>query len=169
MTKDRTYSFLFIGNSYTYVNELWEVFRKAAESAGYSVTVDSVTCGGYYLDFLADPGDLYGAEVAKKLDSQKYDYVFVQEQSMCPILDYARFERGAKALYEKIKENGAQFVFYQTWGRKTGSGDLASLKLTNESMTRALAEAYQKLGAELNVPVSPAVLYSMKSIPRTRN
>ena len=74
---------------------------------------------------------------------------------MCPILDYARFERGAKALYEKIKENGAQFVFYQTWGRKTGSGDLASLKLTNESMTRALAEAYQKLGAELNVPVSP--------------
>lgn len=155
MKKDRIYFFLFLGNSYTYYNELWDVFQKAASSAGYSVTVDSVTHGGYYLDQLADPLNPYGAQVEEKLSAQKYDYVFLQEQSTCPLLNNNRFESGAKALLEKIKQNGAACILYQTWGRKTGSNDLTANNWTNESMTRDLAAAYRKLGAKLNIPVSP--------------
>lgn len=155
MTKDRIYSFLFIGNSYTFYNNLWDVFQKIAADAGYSVTVDNVTCGGYYLDQHADPQNPYGAQIEEKLSSQKYDYIFLQEQSLCPILNYTRFENGATALAEKIKKNGATGIFYQTWGRKTGSKNLTENNWTNESMTKDLATEYQKVGAKLNIPVSP--------------
>lgn len=154
--KDHTYSFLFIGNSYTYYNEVWSFFQKISSSVGYTFEVDHVTHGGYYLDQFADIQDEYGAQVEEKLSSQKYDYVFLQEQSLCPILNNARFESGATVLLEKIKKNGAACILYQTWGRKTGSDDLAANNLSNESMTRILAEAYRELGEKLHLPVSPA-------------
>lgn len=146
---------LFIGNSYTYYNELWNVFQKVAESAGYSVTVDHVCRGGYYLDQFLDLNDPAAVEVEEKLNQNKYDYVCMQEQSANPILNYARFENGAAKLHEKIQKNGAKVFLYQTWGRKTGSETLKEHGWTNESMTEGLREAYVRLGKTLNIPVSP--------------
>lgn len=154
MKKDRVYSFLFLGNSYTYYNELWDVFRKVCAGAGYSVTVDHVNCR--YLDELLDAQYECCGQFQEKMDTQKYDYVFMQEQSLRPILHYDLFENAATAISEKVRKNGASCVFYQTWGRKTGSADLTANHLTNESMTKSLAEAYRKAGAKLNIPVSPA-------------
>ena len=47
-------SVLFIGNSYTYYNSLWTIFRGLASKAGYKVTVSSITSGGYTLEKFAD-------------------------------------------------------------------------------------------------------------------
>ncbi|MBQ4108475.1 MAG: hypothetical protein IJC80_03635, partial [Clostridia bacterium] len=40
-----------------------------------------------------------------------------------------------------------------TWGRKTGSPDLATLNLTNESMTWKMAAAYNAIAEELDIPI----------------
>lgn len=152
LKKDRTYSVLFIGNSYTYYNSLWDVFQQLSGDAGYSFSVDQVTSGGYYLDQFTDLKDPYGKLLETKLAQAKYDYAFLQEQSRSPIMSYDRFEAGAAALCEKLAANGARAVLYETWGRKTGADGLIG---TNESMSRALAEAYERLGRELGLPVSP--------------
>lgn len=156
-TLDKTtpYRVLFIGNSYTYYNDLWELFTQVAESGGYTVTADHVTQGGYYLDQYTNPTDPFGKELQEKLDTNRYDYVFIQEQSTCPITNYERFEAGATQLHGMITENGAQCILYQTWARETGSPALTANRWTNKSMYRDLREAYETLGETLQTAVSP--------------
>ena len=156
-TLDKTtpYRVLFIGNSYTYYNELWDLFAQVAESGGYTVTADHVTQGGYYLDQFTNPADPFGKELSEKLAENRYDYVFIQEQSTCPFTNYERFEAAATQLHGMIVENGAQCVLYQTWARETGSPALSANRWTNKGMTEDLREAYETLGETLEVPVSP--------------
>lgn len=152
-------SVLFIGNSYTYYGELWSVFQKIAYSAGYNANVDNVTEGSYRLYQFADPNDTRGAVVERKLSENTYDIVFLQEQSVDPIINYERFEAGATTLYNRIKEHNSdcRVILYQTWGRKTGSDTLTNngRGWTNETMTHDVRYAYAKLGETLGLDISP--------------
>lgn len=153
-------SVLFIGNSYTYYGELWSVFQKVAYSAGYNVNVDSVTEGSHRLYQFADPSDARGAVVERKLSENLYDIVFLQEQSVDPIINYERFESGATTLYNRIMQHNpdCRVILYQTWGRKSGSDTLTTDNRgwTNETMTYDVRYAYAKLGETLGLEVSPA-------------
>lgn len=158
LPKDKKYSILFIGNSYTKRNNMsTDIFLPMAKTAGYDVEVKAILNGGHTLEAFADPNDTYGSLVARELNAKnagKYDFVILQEQSLRPINMTGKFYDGARALAEKIKAAGATPVLYSTWGRKTGSSDLADLNMTNESMTWTLAANYGAIGKELGVPVA---------------
>ena len=150
------YSILFIGNSYTYYNDLPSLFKSLGESAGYTLDVDSITKGSHKLSQFANPSDDYGKKVEQALTgTKKYDYVVLQEQSICPITDDAPdFYSAVRNLSERIRKTGAEPILYSTWGRKTGHSTLKTYGWTNESMTWKLAASYQKIGDELNVKVT---------------
>ncbi|MBE6970434.1 MAG: SGNH/GDSL hydrolase family protein [Ruminococcaceae bacterium] len=151
-----TYSILFIGNSYTYCNDMpTAIFERIAEEAGYQVEVTAITKGAYHLSQFADPTDEYGAAVEEALTgTKKYDFVILQEQSVHPAAENAPdFYSAVRNLSERIKATGAEPVLYATWGRKTGSSTLDTYGWTNESMTWKLAAAYQAIGDELGIPV----------------
>lgn len=153
----KTYSILFIGNSYTYYNDMpTAIFKNLAKAAGYDVEITSITKGGYTLEQMADPNDIYGAQVEKALTgTKKYDYVILQEQSARPATALVENFYGAvRNLSARIQESGATPILYSTWGRKTGSDTLAKYGWTNESMTWKLAAAYEAIGKELNIPVA---------------
>ena len=157
----KTYSILFIGNSYTYYNDMpATVFRKIADAAGVEVKVRSITNGGHTLEKMANPADPYGVQVQKALKSgEKYDYVILQEQSVRPASKNAeKFYQAVRSLVGRIRAIGAEPVLYATWGRKTGHATLAEYGWTNESMTWRLAAAYEAIGKELNIPVAHAGL-----------
>lgn len=155
MNKDKTYSVLFIGSSrFFFNNGIWKAFSKIAADAGYTVKVDSVTGSGYYLDQFLDPNDPYGLTLARKLKTKKFDFAIIQEISTCPILDYARFERGVTGLYEMLSEKGIQTVLQTTWGSKAGEPGMVGRGETTETMTEKLAQANQKIAAKLRLPVS---------------
>lgn len=156
LCKDREYSILFIGNSYTYYNDMPQVFfANAAKAAGYDrVTVDAVTKGGYYLEAHADERDEIGALVEQALQEKRYDYVVLQEQSVIPASDPERFFRAARAITEKVRKNGAKPVFYCTWGRKTGHPMLSEINMTHDSMTQALKASYTSIAKALDGPVA---------------
>ena len=158
--KNKTYEILFIGNSYTYYNStVPEEFRRIALSRGYTVNVDSVTKGSYSLELFADPNDEMGKQVDRKICENKYDYVFIQEQSCNPVTDPERFYRGVSSMAEKIRSCGAEPVLYCTWGRHKGSKDIEKLGLeSNEAMTWRLAAAYTRIGQELDIIVAYAGL-----------
>lgn len=153
MGKNSSYKILFIGNSYTFYNDMpTAIFEKIAESAGYDVKIETVTKGGWTLEKHADPADEVGAKVAEKLvDGAGYDFVIIQEQSRRPVTNPAAFYDGARNLVGRIRDIGATPVFYSTWGRKTGSETLDTYKLTNESMTWGLAAAYNAIADEFGV------------------
>ena len=153
----KTYSILFIGNSYTYYNNMPEtIFKNLAKSAGYDVEIASITEGAYTLEKMADPNDTYGAQVERALTgTKKYDYVILQEQSARPATaSVGDFYEAVRNLSARIQESGATPILYSTWGRKMGSSTLTKNGWTNESMTWKLAAAYEAIGKELNIPVA---------------
>lgn len=158
LSKDKSYRVLFVGNSYTIRNNLTDIFKNIAVSAGYDVTVDKVLKGAYTLLKFADENDEYGAQVKTALDSNKYDFVVIQGQSYMPISDPGSFYDGVRAMNEKIKANGATPILYETWGRKTGHSVLTQYGWTNETMTWKLAGAYEAIGKELGIDVAYAGL-----------
>ena len=108
-------SVLFIGNSYTYVNDLPNTLRQLALSLDDTMTVASSAPGGYTLF----QHSTYAPTIAA-IESQDWDFVVLQEQSQLGALpfDVTTTELGASALVQRIEENHecTYPVFYMTWG-----------------------------------------------------
>lgn len=144
---------LFIGNSFTYVSDVPGTFEKIAKTAGHNVNVTSITNGGHYLYEHGNINDEFGAQVHAALANNKYDYVFIQDQSTNAIKDPEAFYTSVRRMVGMVRENGATPVLYATWGHKEGSSYMLE-GWTNESMTYDLAAAYTAIGEELDVLVS---------------
>lgn len=150
-------SVLFIGNSYTYVNDLPNTLRQLALSLGDTVTVASSAPGGYTL--------FQHSTYAPTLDaiaSQDWDYVVMQEQSQLGALpfDVTTTELGATALVEAIEESyECTFpIFYMTWGRQNGDAqNCASFPFmcTYDGMQQGLRTNYIALGEYHDGYVAP--------------
>jgi hypothetical protein len=70
---------LFIGNSYTGVNNLPQLFSDLSLSLGDSVFVDSYNPGGYTFEM-----HVVDANTIAKINSRPWDFVVLQEQSQRP-------------------------------------------------------------------------------------
>ena len=150
-------SVLFIGNSYTYCNDLPSLFGELARSRGYELQVRSVTKGGHTLEGHADPADECGAKLEALLQSERFDAVFLQEVSVRPALDDKKpFFNAVRTLCARLRRTGdVRILLYQTWGRKEPCETLDAHGWTNREMTLRLAAAYEKIAAEQGCLVSP--------------
>ncbi len=112
---------LFIGNSYTYVNDLPQLLHDLAASAGDTIEFDSSTPGGYTFQLHCS-----NATTLSKIKAQPWDFVILQAQSQEPSFDPAQVQTDtypyARQLCDSIKANNtcSEVVFYMTWGRKNG-------------------------------------------------
>ena len=112
---------LFLGNSYTYVNDLPKMIEDIAASENKTFTHESVTPGGctLFLHLDESQGSL------TKIRKGDWDYVVLQEQSQLPVIDYYRhnsLKPSYKALHDSIMlyNPNAKVVGYMTWGRRYG-------------------------------------------------
>lgn len=156
-----TYRVLFIGNSFTYYNDMNQpngIFARIAKKAGYSgIKVTTVYKGGYYLHQFLDDSDSYGHQVLTLLGSStKFDIVILQEQSANPIADPGDFYESCRRFKELIDKNGAEMWLYSTWGYKTGHSGLGTYGPTTEAMEMKLRAAYTAIAEELGVKVGYA-------------
>ena len=155
LDKSKTYKILFVGNSYTYCNDMpTRYFGEIMEAAGYNVKILSLTKGGWTLSGSANSQDELGKQVDMALTHQNFDFVILQEQSMTPAVNTGAFYNGVRRLDKKIRESGATPVLYATWGRRQGSGDLTASGLTAETMTWKLAASYEHMGQTHDIPVA---------------
>ena len=103
---------LWIGNSFTYYNDLPAIFEGITQNEGKEVQTLSITKGGWFLHRHADPKDEMGAKVAEAL-KEEWDVVVIQEQSFQPVRDPEDYMASAASL---IKRCGKAKVFlYQSW------------------------------------------------------
>lgn len=145
---------LFIGNSYTYVNNLPQLLTGLAASAKPARTLETemVTVGGATLKSLWS-----GGKPQEALARGKWDYVVLQEQSTLglpklvdgipQINDPKLFHEAVRMIDPEIKKTGAKPLLYMTWARKD-SPDKQPL----------LTDAYQSIGKELGDTVVPVGL-----------
>lgn len=151
---------LFIGNSYTYVNDLPNSFRLLALSLGDTVNVASSAPGGYtFQGHCGDPATL-GA-----ISSQPWDFVVLQEQSQLPSFPIDQVEElsfpYAAQLVDSILANDicTQPVFYMTWGRQNGDADNCVTwppVCTYEGMQALLRERYLQMAFDNAAFAAPA-------------
>lgn len=144
---------LFIGNSYTYVHKVPELFESLAKENGKEVTVDSVTKGARKLYENLEPADEKHMEITRLISKKEYDVLILQEQSYLGITDYQSFEKGVLGLNKLISPK--KTVLYATWGRKEGCPLLQTLGLSSEEMFWALERAYLQAAKTVQADVSP--------------
>lgn len=142
---------LFIGNSYTYYNNLPRVLEALAASASPPERVETraVTVGGARLKTHWDEGDALDA-----LRDERWDHVVLQEQSMLGMLlvngrhevnDPERiFFPYARKFHDEARKRGAKTLLALTWSRRR----------TPEAQAR-LDHAFLTLGRELGATVTP--------------
>ena len=150
---------LFIGNSYTSVNNLPELIKQASLSAGDTLVYDANTPGGQTLQNHSN-----NATTISKIQVGNWDFVVLQEQSQLPsfpegqvVADMYPF---AKYLDSAINASNScvETIFYQTWGRK--NGDAANCGFfpplcTYEGMDSLIQKRYRYVAEQNNAILSP--------------
>lgn len=150
---------LFIGNSYTYYNDLPAMVYEIAKTQKRKLSVRSITKGGERLS-----GHLKNEKVRKALTDEHWDFVVLQEQSSDPA-------RPTEAVIEKVYPAAraldslvhvgspeAKTIFYMTWGHKYGSThkiDNYPLVYTYEGMQERIKTTYLEMTYRNNATCAP--------------
>jgi len=145
---------MFIGNSYTYYNDLPRLFQKLCDENGKAVAVFSQSRPDRDLSANLKDEDECTRAIEKLLTLFPADVCFLQGYSTLPITDFEAFRAGVLGSMERFADRVDRFVLYVTWSRKVGEPFLAEQNLTVEEMTKALSEAYQSVAAEANCDLS---------------
>ena len=140
---------LFLGNSYTFFNDMPDTVASLFKEKGIDVELTKVLKGGYTLQSYLEPTDIYARRFAAAMSKKKFDYVVIQEQSVRPASHPDRFLSAAKTVCDTVKANGAVPVFYATWGRRDDSDVLKKYNWANsEEMLARLRESYTAAAIE---------------------
>ena len=112
---------LFIGNSYTYYNNMPQMVAGFASASGDHLISSLSAPGGYTLQQHAA-----NTTTTSLINQGNWNFVVLQEQSQYPSFPDAQVQADvfpyAKQLDQMIKaaDSCAKTVFYMTWGRKNG-------------------------------------------------
>ena len=87
---------LFIGNSYTFVNDLPQICVGVAASAGDVISFDSYAPGGYSLQQHALDNN-----TVNKIKQGDWDYVVLQEQSRRPSFPLTKLKETFSLMHKK--------------------------------------------------------------------
>lgn len=145
----------FLGNSYTYVNDMPGIVESIATADGNTLVKDQNTPGGYTLN-----GHSTNVTSLAKISSNTWDYVVLQDQSQFPSFPYAQtsvdvFPK-AVILSDSIRSSNECGIplFFNTWGREVGDPQWDSIN-TFEKMNNRLLNAYDFMANENNGKLSP--------------
>jgi hypothetical protein len=142
---------LFLGNSYTSVNDLPTMFADLAWTGGHRVETGMQAPGGWTL---ADHDR--SAETDKVLGGSKWDLVVIQEQSEIPSIKSLREVNMYPAGHDLVvmaRSVGAQPIFFITWAHRNG-WPAASLP-DYASMQSSIDDGYLSLAAQQQAEVAP--------------
>ncbi|MPM30464.1 hypothetical protein SDC9_77014 [bioreactor metagenome] len=150
---------LFIGNSYTYVNDLPGLVSLVAKSAGDSLVYSSSAPGGYTLQQHCS-----NATTNSLIQQGNWDFVVLQEQSQLPSFTDGEVQSMvfpyATQLDNMIRQadSCAETIFYMTWGRKNGDATNCAVwppVCTYEGMDSLLHLRYMMMAQDNDAEVSP--------------
>jgi len=134
---------LFIGNSYTYVNDLPGMVQSLARSAGKDLTCASVTSGGKSLAW-----HWYNPETLDMIAAGGWDWVVLQDHSQQGVEHPEQLTSAATRLAGRVREAGGMPMLYVTWTRE-------HIPEMQETITDAYQRAAEQAQARL-APVGPA-------------
>jgi len=129
---------LFIGNSYTQVNDLpGMVARLSRQSGQAKVVFDAEIRGGFTLEKHWEAG-----RAADKIRQGHWDYVVLQEQSLRPLDNPELLVEYGERFAALIRQSGGRTLLYVPWARQGAAANQAKINA-------AYADLAKRSGAEL--------------------
>ena len=159
---------LFIGNSYTYVNNLPDLVKQIALSFGDSLIYDSSTPGGATFNSHTN-----NTQTLAKINQQQWDYVVLQAQSQEPSFSPGQVANNtypyAEILVDSIQANSRCTgpLFFMTWGRKYGDQQNCAVYppiCTYLGMQQRLRESYLEMAFNDSASCAPVGMAWKESI-----
>lgn len=148
-------SVLFIGNSYTYVNDLPSMFEALSENRNHPVTVGSKTNGGYtFQNQWNDP------QTFTAIHQQEWNLVVLQAQSQEPSFPADQVNTSTLPYALRLADSAyassacTNVMYYMTWGRETGDPQWDSIN-TFDKMNTRLYNAYMRFADNSDAMVAP--------------
>lgn len=148
-------SYLFIGNSFTYMNDMPKMFDAIATNAGKNVYVKSNTKGGANFEEHSNRESVYAS-----IKSHKWDNVILQGYSREFIHSAAHVDSATvpylNKLLDSIYANNpcTNVYFFMTWGYEKGYGDYEYTR-DFEGMADTIHGGYLRIGDYYQLPVVP--------------
>lgn len=134
---------LFIGNSLTYGNDLPRMVAELAKAGKQRpLRHKSETPGGCTLEKHWKDG-----KALAQIQSSRWDFVVLQEQSQFPFSNRASMFEYGKKLDAEIKKQGAKTILYMTWALQD-----------KPEQQPALSGAYQELAKQMKAQTAPVGL-----------
>ena len=147
---------LFVGNSYTQVNNLPQMVADIALSMGDTMTYASNTPGGCTFEM-----HCHNQSMAMICEGG-WDFVVLQEQGQLPAFPMDSVELYvfpfAQQLVDSVYAHNpcAEPMFYMTWGRKNGDTEFGYPPMdTYQGMDSLLYLRYMQMGADNDASVCP--------------
>ena len=159
---------LFIGNSYTYYNNMPQLVEQIALSFGDSLIYDSSTLGGANFNVHTN-----NTQTLAKINQQQWDYVVLQAQSQEPSFSPGQVANNtypyAEILVDSIYANSSctEPLFFMTWGRKYGDQQNCVAYppiCTYLGMQQRLRESYLEMAFNDSASCAPVGMAWKKSI-----
>lgn len=114
--KQDTLTVLFVGNSYTYFNNLHQVVEVLSDSTGTKILADHSTYPGAHL---CDHYYSYkGITTIDKIKSGKYDAVVLQDFSMQGVYSPDSIDYYVSRFAKITNENNTKLYLFETWARE---------------------------------------------------
>lgn len=150
---------LFIGNSYTFYNDLPAMFASLAEEGGHKVNVTTAAKGGYSLAKHVDD-----EQTTSLLEEGQWDYVILQEKSSYPV-DVDDREQymypAVKQLDELVREQGGESILFITWGHRDGMPQAGLADY--QAMQSEIIAGYTEIAEQLDIRLAPVGLVWQKA------
>ncbi|MFZ4399710.1 MAG: T9SS type A sorting domain-containing protein [Bacteroidales bacterium] len=157
-----TIKVLFIGNSYTYVENMPDLFRNIADSAGYKVKTQMYAPGGVSVGDISQgtQAHMNNPAVYENIRSDKWDYVMLQDNQGRFVLDYGHFPssslviQGHLQIRDSVLKNNpcAKMVWFSGWGTKNGMPPYGN---TGIEMIERIAANYRFLNDTAHQIIAP--------------
>ena len=150
---------LFLGNSYTYYNNLPQLVDNFAQAAGNDLFYDSNTPGSYQMNQHASNPVTY-----QKINQDDWDFVVIQGQSQEPSFPPAQVANDVYPYAAIINDSilnanpCIEPMFFMTWGRKNGDANNCGFYppiCTYDGMQQRLKESYMEMAMDNDASVAP--------------
>lgn len=148
-------SVLFIGNSYTQVNDLPNTTRQLTESLGKELTIGVKANGGYTFQNHCNDAQTFTA-----MHQENWDVVVLQAQSQEPAFPDDQVDEQTIPPAIRLADSVyainpcSNVLYYMTWGRENGDPQWAPIS-TFEGMNQRLYNAYMRMADSTDAMVSP--------------
>jgi hypothetical protein len=150
---------LFIGNSYTGVNNLPSLFQQCANSTNIPTFILSNNPGGYSFN-----QHLTNTTTNQYIQQGNWNFIVLQEQSQMPSFPLSQVQTDCFPYAARLNDSIVKYspcgetVFYQTWGRQNGDANNCPNwppVCTYQGMDSLLRLHYQMMADDNEAIVSP--------------